>query len=342
MPGGAIARLSRVTRIAALFLGGTISMAGRPDPSAGRAETRFGAADLLAAVPQLAALGVQVRAEDVRRLPSAALGFADVLEVVARAGAAVADGADGVVVVQGTDTIEETSYLLDLLWPHPHPVVVTGAMRNPTLAGADGPANLLAAVTVAANPRFRDQGVLVAFADQVHAARFVHKAHTTHVATFVSPNAGPLGLLVEGRAVPLACVRRASVHRPDRPLAARVPVAAVAMDDDPEHVVAVGAGADALVVAGLGAGHVPPALAEPLGELARRIPVVLASRTGSGPTLSATYGFAGSETDLLARGLVSSGFLDPYKARVLLRVALGCGYDAGGIRAAFAEHGGLG
>lgn len=322
------------TSIAAFFLGGTISMAGREG-----AVARFGADDLLAAVPQLAALDVHVDAHDVRRLPSAAIGYAEIVDVVARADEAVRAGADGIVLVQGTDTIEETSYLADLLWPHDTPFVVTGAMRNPTLAGADGPANLLAAVTVAAATAFRGLGVLVAFDDQVHAARFVRKTHTTSTGTFVSPNAGPLGHLVEGRAVAVTSVARRTTYRPLRPFRERVRLLAVGLDEDPAVVDAVAAGTDGLVVAGLGAGHVPPPLAEPLGELARRVPVVLASRTGAGATLSATYGFAGSETDLLARGLVSAGLLDPAKARVLLRVALAAGAD---VRDAFAEHGGLG
>ena len=99
--------------------------------------------------------------------------------------------------MQGTDTLEESAYLIDLLWDRPEPVVLTGAMRNPTLAGADGPANLLAAVSVAADPEFRDLGALVVLADEVHSARSVRKAHTTRPHAFASPDGGPLGVVVE-------------------------------------------------------------------------------------------------------------------------------------------------
>jgi L-asparaginase len=215
-------------------------------------------------------------------------------------------------------------------------------MRNPTLAGPDGPANLLAATAVAASPRFRGLGVLVVLDDEVHAARYVRKTHSTAVGAFASPDAGPVGVLVEGEPVPLTRVARRTVHRPNGPLDARVPVLTATLEEHPDTVRAIASDCDGLVVAGFGVGHVPDRLAEPLEEVARRVPVVLASRTGAGPVLSRTYGFTGSETDLLSRGLIGAGLLDPYKARVLLRVALACGYDSRAIAAAFSEASGLG
>ena len=109
--------------------------------------------DLVAAVPQLATVEVELNVRNFRSMPSASLSFEDVIELVA---AAEQCRADGVVVVQGTDTLEETAYLMDLLWPHDTPIVVTGAMRNPSMAGSDGPAHLLAAVQSAASPELRD------------------------------------------------------------------------------------------------------------------------------------------------------------------------------------------
>jgi L-asparaginase len=318
-----------VTSIAVFFLGGTISMAGH----AGGVVSRLGSVDLLAAVPQLGELGLDLDAHDFRAMSSAGLGFADIVELV---DAADRTGADGVVVVQGTDTIEETSYLIDLLWTRDIPIVVTGAMRNPTLAGPDGPANLLAAVQVAASPVFRGAGCLVVLNDQVHAARYVRKTHTTNPATFASPNAGPLGHVVEGR--PFAVVGappRFTVARPTGPVTARVPVVPMTLDDGGELLVGLADRVDAVVVAAFGAGHVPPVLAPELGELAARVPTVLASRTGAGPLLRGTYGFVGSETDLARRGLIGAGLLDPYKARVLLRLLLAAGASNAEVEAAF-------
>jgi L-asparaginase/Glu-tRNA(Gln) amidotransferase subunit D len=327
--------------ISVFFLGGTISMSGN---GAG-VVSRLGGHELIAAVPQLAELPVAIEVRDFRRLPSACLGFADIAELVAAAGQA---DPDGVVVVQGTDTIEETSYLIDLLWPHPAPIVVTGAMRNPALAGPDGPANLLAAVQVAASPRFRDLGALVVLNDEVHAARYVRKLHTTSPATFGSPNAGPVGLLVEGVPVPLMRPARFIVppstdrQQGVRPLGARVALYVASLDDDGALLAEVAANYAGLVVAGVGAGHVPAALAEPLGALAAQLPVVLASRAGAGPVLTHTYGAPGSEIDLLGRGLLGAGLLDAYKARVLLRVLLSDGADRAAIADAFARASGIG
>jgi len=321
--------------VTAFFLGGTISMTNAGD-GGDAAVVRLGADELLAAVPQLAGLDVALDARQFRSLPSAALRFDDVVELVAAAAACGADGADGIVVVQGTDTIEETAYLIDLLWDSDVPVVVTGAMRNPSLAGADGPANLLAAVTVAAAGAFRGLGALVVLADEVHAARFVRKTHSSSVATFASPNAGPVGHVVEGVAHRLTLVERRPNYPVRTPVTARVPVLAVGLDDTGDLLAELGARVEGLVVSGVGGGHVPPPLAEQLGRLAQRVPVVLASRTGAGAVLTRTYGFTGSETDLLNRGLIGSGFLDAYKARVLLRVLLAAGVPRDAMADAFA------
>ncbi|MGC1212023.1 MAG: asparaginase domain-containing protein, partial [Micromonospora sp.] len=138
--------------IALFTLGGTIAMAGT---GSGGVVTRLTGAQLTAAVPGLADLAEPLDVRDVEAVPSAALTYAQLLDLVDAAGVAVADGATGVVVTQGTDTLEETAFLADLVWRHSAPLVFTGAMRNPTLAGPDGPATLLAAARVAAAPAAR-------------------------------------------------------------------------------------------------------------------------------------------------------------------------------------------
>lgn len=320
-------------------LGGTIAMTSG---DAGGVVPALSAAQLVDAVPGLAESEVDIEVEDVRSLPGACLGFSDLTELAARIRACLAsETVDGVVITQGTDTIEETGYLLDLFHTAPQPVVVTGAMRNPTLAGADGPANLLAAVQTAAHPTARDQGVLVVLADEIHAAARVRKTHTTSGSAFRSANGGPLGYVVEG--TPRLFNRsaeRSMFELTDLRSAPRVALVTVSLGDDGLLLDGLVDRVDGVVVAAFGAGHVSWNMVPALEELAVRVPVVLASRTGAGAGLASTYGFPGSEKDLLSRELIRAGFLDPLKARILLWALLATGHDHAAAREAFATEGG--
>lgn len=323
-------------RVVVFGLGGTIAMSAG---AAGGVVPALSAEQLVAAVPGLAETGVAVEVHDFRRVPGASLTFADLAALADAIDQRLTAGTDGVVVTQGTDTIEETAYLLDLTHTRPDPVVVTGAMRNPTLAGADGPANLLAAVRTAASPDARDLGTLVVFADEIHAASRVRKTHTTSGHTFVSGNGGPLGYVVEGR--PRILNRpagRTTVPNTAEPRPVEVGLVTMVLGDSGALLHAAG-GLDRLVVAGFGVGHVPDRVVDTLTGLAARMPVVLASRTGAGSVLAHTYAFPGSESDLLDRGLISAGFLDPLKARILLHHLLATGHDLASIRATFTQAG---
>ncbi|WP_279503223.1 asparaginase [Actinomadura sp. KC06] len=319
-------------------LGGTIASTEKPGGGGGGGVApRLGAKELLEGVPGLDG-SVGLEAVAFRRCPSGDLAFEDLIALAAEIKARFEAGAAGVVVVQGTDTIEETSFVLDLLIDAPNPVVVTGAMRNPTLASPDGPANLLAAVQVAASPEARGLGCLVVLNDEVHAARFVSKTHTTSPAAFRSMTAGPVGWLVEGRLrIALRPAPLPAVPVPAGPVA---PVALLTMclGDDGRLIERVGAlGYAGVVVEAFGGGHVPARTVAALERLAATVPVVLASRTGAGDMLQATYGFPGSERDLIARGLIPAGFLDGPKARVLLSLLLGNGAGPEQVRTAFAK-----
>lgn len=309
--------------VSVVSLGGTIAMTGAGRDDAGVVPT-LDAAALLAAVPQLSGLDCQLTARSLRTVPGASLSFDDLYDLVSVVRGEVDSGVDGVVITQGTDTIEETAYFLDLTVDRAAPVVVTGAMRNPTMAGADGPANLLAAVQAAASEQLRDVGCVVVMGDEIHAARHVHKMHSTSPGAFVSPDAGLIGRVVEGN--PRLFMR--PVAAPTYPVptrAVRIGLVTACLDDDGELLQRLGTGFDGVVVAGFGVGHVPVAFVAPLTELASRLPVVLASRTGAGPVLRTTYGFPGSERDLQDRGLINSGYLGPFKARILLHVLLAAG-----------------
>ena len=287
--------------VVVLSLGGTISST---DAGGSGVEPTLTGEALVEDVPEIAEVA-EVSAKSFRQVPGSELALDDLIELSAEIKSHIDEGAKGVVITQGTDTIEETAFVLELLVDEDAPVVVTGAMRNPTLPGAEGPANLLASVQVAASEVTRGIGTVVVFIDEIHTARFVQKTHTSNPATFRSPLTGPIGWISEGSArIATRPVERHHIGLPaqtqDRPVA----LYTAALGDD---------------------GRLPPAMVEPLAGLAGEIPVVLASRTGSGEVLKNTYGFPGSETDLLGRGLINAGMLNGPKARLFLSLLLRSG-----------------
>ncbi|MCU0984082.1 MAG: asparaginase [Acetobacteraceae bacterium] len=299
---------------------------------------KLGAAELVAAVPALAEVA-EIEARSPFRLPSPSLGADQVVAVAQEIMAGFALGFDGAVVVQGTDTIEESAFLLDVLVPGDRPVVVTGAMRGADAPGADGPANLLSACILAASAEARGLGTLAVLNYDIHAARFVQKSHTALPSAFLSPLVGPLGAMIERRPRIYARVARAPTL--DAALGPPRPVALLkwAMGDDGRLLQAVpDLGYAGLVVEGMGAGHVPAPVAPLLGAVAARIPVVLASRAMTGPVFTHTYGYDGGEIDLIARGLIPAGHLSGLKARLLLGLALRGGGGAAAVEAAFAPY----
>jgi L-asparaginase len=325
--------LMQPPKVTVFSLGGTIASTSA---SGGGVIPQLGARELVAAVPELSR-AADLEAVAFRQTSSANLTLADLAELAGEIRKRFDAGTAGAVITQGTDTIEETSFALELLVGAPGPVVVTGAMRNPTLPGADGPANLLAAVQVAASPAARGLGALVVLNDEIHAARFVRKSHTSSPSTFRSITAGPLGWIVEGKPrIGLRTERLPAVF-PEGPVP---PVALLKMcmgDDDRLIGQIEPLGYAGLVVEAFGGGHVPTRTVEALTGLAARMPVVLASRTGGGELLRVTYAFPGSERNLLAGGLVPAGFLDGPKARILLSLLLANGADIERVRRSFEE-----
>lgn len=324
--------------------GGTISSTRLAD-GAGATPT-LGAQQLVADLPDLADVA-EIEGHTLSVLPSPHMTLDEVLRLLALVEGHLAQDPAicGVVVTHGTDTLEEVAFALDLLWHHEEPLVVTGAMRNSSSPGADGPANLLAAARTAASRAARGLGVLVVINDQIHAARFVRKSHTGNLATFQSPSIGPIGYLAEAvpRLVLSPQVREPLFISPSDVHSHPVCLLKMSIGDDGRLLSALRpAGYEGLVIEGFGGGHVTREVAESrhLAELLRVLPVVLSSRAGAGEPLRATYaGFAGSETDLIERGVISSGVLDGPKSRVLLSLLLAGGAPHEYVRIAFARQG---
>jgi L-asparaginase len=252
----------------------------------------------------------------------------------------------GLVVTHGTDTLEETAYLLDLLLLSPKPVVIVGAIRTISEAGWDGPANLLAAVRVAAAPDSQGRGVLVAMNEQILTASEAQKIHTESAGSFASPEFGPVGVLDAGRVV---YVRRASRHGdwvgPDADTGLRVArlettvdlVKSAAGADDRFLRCSLASGATGIVIEAMGRGNLPPAMKPGIeAAAAAGVPVVLASRYGAG-SVQERYGYEGGGHDLAQLGAIFAGRLNGLKARMKLMVALAVTRERDALKAIFAE-----
>ncbi|RQS65394.1 asparaginase [Burkholderia sp. Bp8963] len=318
-------------RIAVLATGGTIAGAA-PDAAstAGYQAGALGVNFLLDAVPALASVA-HIHAEQIASIDSKDLALPLWNTLAARIAALMADDAvDGIVITHGTDTLEETAYALHLTVQGDKPVVLTAAMRPATALSSDGPLNLLNAVTVAANPAARGQGVLVAFNNRIHGARDVVKTSTYAVDAFHSPELGALGWVQDGRVEFARRITRArdtqlaidtfgSAWPPVEVVASYAGVTRTAVD------ALVAAGVRGLVVAGTGNGSIHATLQAALADAVKQgVVVVRASRVGSGHVMK--NGAANDD----ALGFVSAGSLNPYKARVLLMLALANGIHARG------------
>jgi L-asparaginase len=281
--------------------------------------------------------GLSVQARTLLTVNGPQLTNADALTLAAAAVAETGTGR-GVVLTSGTDTIEELAVLCDAFLDadptHP-PVVVTGAIRSSDLPGADGPANLRDAIACAAN--LAGVGAVVCFAGEIHAARAVRKVDSTGPAAFGSPRHGPIGRVAEARAVLFSRPLRAPALPVPGSLDFRVPIVSTWLGDDGALLrAAVDAGCDGLVLAGLGAGHLPPPVLAALGDLPGRLPVVFTVRPERGHQLRATYAFDGSERDVLATGVIEAAGLSAPAARMLLLAALGAGVGHDALRPLFA------
>jgi len=326
---------ARKPRLLFLSLGGTITMV---PSSGGGIAPKLGAAELVASVPELADIG-EIDARSPYRLPSPSLTTANLVEVASTIEAAFADGFDGAVVIQGTDTIEESAFLLDLLVDSDNPVIVTGAMRGADAPGADGPANLLSAAIAAASPQTRQLGTLAVLNYDIHAARFVQKSHTALPSAFLSPLVGPLGAMIERDPQIYVRVARMPNWSPRHGAPAPVALIKMSMGDDGRILRTLpDLGFVGAVIEGMGAGHVLAEVAPILDDLAKRIPVVLASRAMTGPVFTRTYGYPGAEIDLIKRGLVPAGYLSGLKARLLLSLVMRDPDGGAKVAGAFAPY----
>ena len=328
-------------RIAVVATGGTIAGAGTAPGDVAAAGYRAAVLSvdaLLAAVPGLRQLA-RLQAEQLLQIDSADFDDDKLLRLARRVAALCArEDVDGVVVTHGTDTLDESAYFLHLTVPSSKPIVLTGAMRPGTALAADGPANLLHAVAVAAHASSAGRGVLVVMNEQVHSARDVAKVHSQRLEAFASPH-GALGAVVAGAPRWYRALTRPHTVDSEFDIAAidTLPLVGLVMGHgnmrrEPFEAW-VTAGARAIVYAGFGGGTVPDHLQPLFAELcARGVPIVRCSRVGAGPVIR------NANFDDDACGSVAADDQNPPRARLLAALALTRSGDVAALQRVFDRY----
>ncbi len=319
--------------IAMVFTGGTISM--RVDPLAGGALPALDARDILSAARGIEEVA-ELRVEEWGRFPGPHMDVERMWALRARLLELVAEpGVDGVVVTHGTDTIEETAYLVARSVRTSKPIVFTGAMRNLSELGWDGPSNLVDAVRVAAHPDARDYGVFLVMNGRAYSAIDVTKAHTHVLDAFESPGLGPVAEVDdEGVLFRRALPAQRDILEPEFP-ATPIDIVGAWAGADARLLDAVLPTARGVVISALGRGNVPPLMADAIARWRDADkPVVITSRTGRG-RVGQTYGYPGGGRRLGELGTIFAGTQRPTQARIDLMLAVGAGLTGDALHSVF-------
>ncbi|MGG0187402.1 L-asparaginase [Bacillus sp. AFS018417] len=306
-------------KILVLHTGGTIAM--EEDKETGVVQP--GAQNpLLKFIPNLEE-DIDLIVEDVFHLPSPHMTPNEMLQLQVMIDEKVKnDNVQGIVITHGTDTLEETAYFLDLTVQADVPIVVTGAMRSSNELGADGLYNFLSAVKVASSEEAKGKGVLVVLNDEIHCATNVTKTHTSNVATFQSPQYGPVGMVTKRGVV----FHQALVHHEKYAVTQItknvVVLKAYAGMDDTLLAAIEQLPVDGIIIEALGQGNLPPRTLPALQRLIDKdIPVVLVSRCFNG-IVQDVYSYEGGGKQLKNMGVIFTYGLNAQKARIKLLVGL--------------------
>jgi L-asparaginase len=319
-----VAHAQKKPKIVILATGGTIAGAAPSQTDAGYKSGAVGVDILIQAVPQLKEIA-EVTGEQIASIGSQDMNDEVWLKLAKRVNELLATpGVDGVAITHGTDTLEETSYFLNLVVKSDKPVVMTGSMRPSTAMSADGPLNIYNAVAVAADPTSRGRGVLVVVDDDIHSGHDIIKTHTTDVATFSSGEAGLVGATLFGKQIwyrmPVA------VHTKNSELALasgatslpRVDIIYAHANMSPDLIAAAAKnGAKGIVIAGVGDGNMTAPAFDQLKKVAAAGVVCVRSSRVNGGIIRRNIELNDDQA-----GTVASMELNPAKARVLLQLAL--------------------
>jgi len=324
--------LQPVPRIMVIGTGGTIS--GGIDPATGR-EKDLTAKDLVGLLPTLRGK-VDIEEEDFSKIPSSAMTPELQFKLAQRVVELFKVRPDlaGIVITHGTDSLEETAFLLDLVVNDPRPIVFAAAQRLPSVSDSDGPRNLENAIRIAASPQARDKGVLVSLNEDIHSARYVKKSHSIAVESFQSGKKGMIGTVDNG-AVIFYQAPLNQVTIPAKTVEPNVDLVRLVAGDQGKFINhAVATKATGIVVEAFGRGNLPSPVRVAVGDARKAgVIVVIVSRVQGGRVEISPK--------LLAAGVIGGEDLDGLKARMLLAVALGATKDIPTIQRWFHQAGGV-
>lgn len=308
-------------KVAIIFTGGTISM--KIDPRIHAAIPALTSEEIMAMVTNIEKFA-EFEIINFSNLPSPHIGPKLMMELAKLVKKTInRQDITGVIVTHGTDTLEETAYLIDLTVKSEKPIIVVGAMRNSSELGYDGSSNLSAAVCTAISPNARNKGVLVVMNNEVNAASEVTKTNTLSLDTFKSPEFGPLGIVDNDEVIFYRDILKRK-HIDTNEIEEKVGLikCVPGMESDILHFY-INSGYKGIVIEALGRGNVPPAMVEGIKRaIDNNIPVVLVSRCPTGRVLD-TYGYEGGGKHLRELGVIFGGNLPGQKIRIKLMLALG-------------------
>ncbi|MBW4828542.1 MAG: asparaginase [Clostridiaceae bacterium] len=325
--------MSNSNKVAVIFTGGTISM--KIDPRIHAAIPALSSEEIMAMVTNIEKFA-DIEIINFSNLPSPHITPKIMMELAKLVKKTVArDDITGVVVTHGTDSLEETAYILDLTIKSEKPIVVVGAMRNSSELGYDGSSNLAAAICTAISDKSKNKGVLVVMNNEVNAASEVTKTNTLALDTFKSPEFGPLGIVDNDEVI----FYRNIVSRDfidTETIESKVALLKIGTGMNSDLInFCIESEYKGIVIEALGRGNLPPEMIEGVKKsIGKNIPIVLVSRCPTGRVLD-TYGYEGGGKHLRKLGVIFGGNIPGQKARIKLMLALSTTKNIDDIRNLF-------
>ncbi|MCT8976888.1 asparaginase [Clostridium sp. CX1] len=320
-------------KVAVVFNGGTISM--KVDPRVQAAVPSLSGEEIMAMVTGIEKYA-EIESHNFSNVPSPHVTPLDMMDLSKYIKDLLKrDDIVGVVVTHGTDSLEETAYLLDLTIKSEKPVVVTGAMRSSSELGYDGPANLSASICTAISDEARGKGVLVCMNGELNSASEVTKANSMSLSAFQSPSFGPVGIVDNNQVI----FYRESLNRQyinTENIETKVSLVKCVSGMDSKFIdFCITEGDRGIVIEGMGRGNVPPAMVESIRvAVDKGMAVVLVSRCYEGRVLD-TYGYTGGGKNLRNLGVIFGDNLPGQKARIKLMLALAHTDNLGEVKEIF-------